>query len=165
MNELRNLMTEGGYVMIALLLLSLLLYERCFNLLLLLRHASRKLKRLDDCETMDLDSLHFVKGQLQGIFEQHMIRIRALVTAAPLLGLLGTVIGMINTFSTLADRSGEHTIQGLSDGISMALITTETGLAIAIPAVIILYYARRRLNEAIRALIETETSVSGALLT
>ena len=83
-----------------------------------------------------------------------------MIAAAPLLGLLGTVIGMIETFTSLASRSGERTIQGLSSGISKALITTETGLAIAIPAVIILYYAQRQLNDAIRTLIKKEEIVS-----
>jgi biopolymer transport protein ExbB/TolQ len=56
----------------------------------------------------------------------------ALVAAAPLLGLLGTVLGMIGTFEAVAQRSSETT-QMVSIGISQALITTQTGLVAALP--------------------------------
>ena len=55
---------------------------------------------------------------------------------APLLGLLGTVIGMIQTFSRLASASGAIDMTLLADGIWQALLTTAAGLVIAIPAVI-----------------------------
>lgn len=54
---------------------------------------------------------------------------------APLLGLLGTVIGMIQTFSRLADTQGALDMTLLADGIWQALLTTAAGLIIAIPAV------------------------------
>lgn len=56
--------------------------------------------------------------------------------AAPLLGLLGTVTGMIKTFN-LISVFGTGDAQKLSTGISEALVTTELGLAVAIPALII----------------------------
>ncbi len=56
----------------------------------------------------------------------------ALTTAAPLLGLLGTVIGMIATFQAVSDLVGD-TSAAVAQGISQALITTQFGLAIAIP--------------------------------
>jgi len=54
---------------------------------------------------------------------------------APLLGLLGTVMGMIQTFSRLASAQGAIDMTLLADGIWQALLTTATGLVIAIPAV------------------------------
>lgn len=54
---------------------------------------------------------------------------------APLLGLLGTVLGMIQTFSRLADTQGALDMTLLADGIWQALLTTAAGLIIAIPAV------------------------------
>lgn len=55
---------------------------------------------------------------------------------APLLGLLGTVLGMIHTFSSLsAVRGGALDMTLLADGIWQALITTASGLIIAIPCV------------------------------
>lgn len=56
----------------------------------------------------------------------------ALVASAPLLGLLGTVFGMISTFDAVALNSGE-TAQLVAGGISQALITTQVGLIAAIP--------------------------------
>jgi biopolymer transport protein ExbB len=54
---------------------------------------------------------------------------------SPLLGLLGTVTGMIEVFDTIA-RAGAGQAAQLSSGISQALITTATGLLIAIPALV-----------------------------
>ena len=56
----------------------------------------------------------------------------ALVMAAPLLGLLGTVLGMIETFDAVAMRSGQ-TAEMVAGGISQALITTQVGLVAALP--------------------------------
>ncbi len=56
-------------------------------------------------------------------------------TAAPLMGLLGTVIGMIATFSNLS-ASGNVDITLLADGIWQALLTTAAGLAVALPALL-----------------------------
>ena len=56
-------------------------------------------------------------------------------TAAPLLGLLGTVTGMIHTFR-LITAVGVGDARLLADGISEALVTTETGLCVAIPALL-----------------------------
>lgn len=64
---------------------------------------------------------------------------------APLLGLLGTVTGMINTFQLIA-LFGTGDAQALSSGISEALITTEFGLIVAIPALIIHALLSRRIQ-------------------
>ena len=56
-----------------------------------------------------------------------------IVAGAPLLGLLGTVIGMIKIFSVVA-TAGSQVTEALSLGISEALVTTASGLIIAIPA-------------------------------
>ncbi|MGF1724722.1 MotA/TolQ/ExbB proton channel family protein [Photobacterium nomapromontoriensis] len=61
------------------------------------------------------------------------------VSAAPLLGLLGTVHGLLISFSVLAQ--GEQ--QLLNQGMSQALLTTEVGLAIAIPAWVVLVAVER----------------------
>jgi biopolymer transport protein ExbB len=63
--------------------------------------------------------------------------IMTIVTAAPLLGLLGTVIGMIETFDSLGDMSLFSQSGGIAGGISQALITTQMGLAVAIPGLIV----------------------------
>lgn len=55
---------------------------------------------------------------------------------APLLGLLGTVLGMIQTFARLASTAGVVDMTPLADGIWQALLTTAAGLFIAVPAVV-----------------------------
>lgn len=62
------------------------------------------------------------------------------VAAAPLWGLLGTVTGMLTTFDGLAQGGGgEKTMNVVAGGISEALITTETGLMIALPGYFLHY--------------------------
>jgi biopolymer transport protein ExbB len=63
----------------------------------------------------------------------------------PLMGLLGTVFGMITTFNDFT-ASRDPDIQELSKGINVALVTTAWGLAIAIPAYIGLYLIQRRIG-------------------
>jgi biopolymer transport protein ExbB len=58
---------------------------------------------------------------------------------APLLGLLGTVLGMIEVFDIIS-RQGAGQAQNLSGGIAEALITTATGLFIGIPALVFYNY-------------------------
>ncbi len=77
--------------------------------------------------------------------------IRSVVISAPLLGLLGTVIGMIETFDSLGDMSLFSQSGGIAGGISQALFTTQMGLAVSIPGLIVGRILDRR-----QALIETE---------
>lgn len=69
---------------------------------------------------------------------------RSIVMAAPLLGLLGTVVGMIETFDSLTDMSLFSQSGGIAGGISQALVTTQLGLAIAIPGLFMLRFIERR---------------------
>ncbi|MEC7609026.1 MAG: MotA/TolQ/ExbB proton channel family protein [Verrucomicrobiota bacterium] len=65
-----------------------------------------------------------------------------IVSAAPLLGLLGTVVGMLATFLGLSVSYGGNSLDLVAGGISEALITTQTGLMLAIPAMFFLTSAR-----------------------
>ncbi len=62
--------------------------------------------------------------------------IETLVAIAPLMGLLGTVIGMIETFESLGNMNLFSQTGGIAGGISQALITTQMGLIIAIPGLL-----------------------------
>jgi biopolymer transport protein ExbB len=64
----------------------------------------------------------------------------AIVTLAPLLGLLGTVLGMITAFQALEQAGGRASPALLAGGIWEALLTTAVGLAIAIPAAGVLHW-------------------------
>jgi biopolymer transport protein ExbB len=78
-------------------------------------------------------------------FERDLRFMRRAVSTAPLLGLLGTVTGMLTTFHALAVGSGgEKTMELVAGGISEALITTETGLVIALPGLFFQYHLTRQ---------------------
>jgi len=80
-------------------------------------------------------------------FERDLRVMMICVSAAPLLGLLGTVTGMLSTFGALASGAGGEKTMGLvAEGISEALITTETGLIIALPGLFFQYLLSRKLE-------------------
>lgn len=70
-----------------------------------------------------------------------------IVLVAPLLGLLGTVIGMIETFDSLGDMSLFSQSGGIAGGISQALFTTQMGLAVAIPGLLVNGALNRKAQE------------------
>jgi len=76
---------------------------------------------------------------------QRNSQLALIYTIAPLLGLLGTVFGMIQTFREFA-LSADPSVRQLSEGINVALLTTAWGLAIAIPSFVFLYFFTRRIN-------------------
>ena len=80
--------------------------------------------------------------QLMGL-QRGLAALATIVAGAPLLGLLGTVIGMIKIFAVVA-TAGSGITEQLSSGISQALITTATGLVIAIPALFTHAYLESR---------------------
>jgi len=103
------------------------------------RHLSRELVRESIEETG-----RFVAHEL----EKYLNTLGTISTVTPLLGLLGTVIGMIKVFTAI-------TVVGVGDpatlagGISEALITTASGLSIAIPSLIFYRYLKRKIDELI----------------
>ena len=70
---------------------------------------------------------------------------------APLLGLLGTVIGMIKAFQTIALEKGIGKPELLAEGISQALVTTAAGLIVAIPAQVAYFYLKARIDRFARS--------------
>jgi len=78
--------------------------------------------------------------------EQNTTTIMVLSAIAPLLGLLGTVTGMIYTFDVIR-QFGTGNPQALAHGISEALITTQTGLVIAIPGMFMGAFIKRRIKQ------------------
>jgi biopolymer transport protein ExbB/TolQ len=71
-------------------------------------------------------------SQARKSLENRISILAVLVAVAPLLGLLGTVVGMVDTFNAIAAHSAANSA-ALAQGISKALITTQAGLAAAIP--------------------------------
>jgi biopolymer transport protein ExbB len=134
MNALLDLYAKGGPVMIAIAGLSVVLYASCFQLLLRLRQDRR-----------------WMNAHLA-----HLPALRRRIAAAPLLGLLGTVSGMIKTFESLADRVGQKSMEGLAQGISQVLVATESGLAVALPALLLVYLAHRAVRRNLQQLHRLE---------
>ncbi len=65
---------------------------------------------------------------------------------APMLGLTGTVVGMIEAFMTIANQDGAAQAQDLAGGIGQALVTTLIGLAIAMPTMVACNYFRHKIE-------------------
>ncbi len=78
-------------------------------------------------------------------FDRDLRVMKISVTTAPLLGLLGTVTGMLATFNALATGGGgDKTMGMIAGGISEALITTETGLVLALGGLMYQYALTRQ---------------------
>ncbi|MFT3829934.1 MAG: MotA/TolQ/ExbB proton channel family protein [Opitutaceae bacterium] len=153
---LAKLLREGGPVMAANLVLAMLLYARCSGLLLQLWRARRTLARPGRVDRAALPLLRQWHGDLQDLYHRQRVLISAMIAAAPLIGLLGTVAGMISTFESLSSRNAGQAMEGLAGGISEALLNTEAGLAVAIPAVLLFYYAHRQMQKGLRQLVLLE---------
>jgi len=96
--------------------------------------------------------------------ERDLKVMRICVNAAPLVGLLGTVTGMLATFGALGTGSGGDKTMGLvASGISEALITTETGLVIALPGLFFQYNLQRTFERYYAFLAHVETVCTQAI--
>lgn len=83
--------------------------------------------------------------------ERFLTALGVIASIAPLLGLLGTVIGMIQVFAVLVS-AGAGQPEALAGGIGQALITTAGGLTVAIPALIGHRFLQRRVDELLLAM-------------
>ena len=150
---------SGGWVMIALAGLAVLLYASGFQILFFLSKGNLELGhdsewlgwiqtpekaqgRAGEIIRYVQENVHSDK-QIRNRFDeirQSLIRpverkllfLNTLVATAPLMGLLGTVIGMLGTFVAISSGGGAETASMVAAGISEALITTQTGLFIDI---------------------------------
>ena len=85
--------------------------------------------------------------------ETYLTTLGIIALISPLLGILGTVVGMIDVFTSVVSASGETT--ALAGGISTALITTAAGLSIAIPTLIAHRLLLRKVDTLLVILDET----------
>ncbi len=92
-------------------------------------------------------------GEEESMSMEHRLSYLALIgSVAPMVGLMGTVWGMIASFRTIASSAAAPKPKDLADGISTALFTTLEGLVVAIPAIIAYSMLRNRVS---RLLLET----------
>lgn len=169
-------MNSGGFVMWALLLCVILLWYGMGYRYHALNRGSRKSIRnlirkfkegkrssssgmmdsaiMEAMEVVTLDCRNHTKRKLlDDTYYKYVVEIRrysklvrTIVVLAPLIGLLGTVIGMIETFDSLASMSLFSQSGGIAGGISQALFTTQMGLVVAVPGVIIGRLLDRKAN-------------------
>ncbi len=148
---------EIGYLIIALGILALLLaIERLITLSIISSKVTRQLKNpgepdsgnplgrvlkvYHDNKGVDTDTLELKLGEAiireTPKLQRFLLFLKIISVVAPLMGLLGTVTGMIQTFQAITlFGTGDPTL--MAGGISQALVTTVLGLAVAIPTVLL----------------------------
>jgi biopolymer transport protein ExbB len=89
----------------------------------------------------------------------HLRILNGVSTIAPLLGLLGTVYGMITCFNEIANSSAMGKSEQLAGGIGVALITTAAGLTVAIPAMMLYMYFAGRVDALVMDMDEAAQKV------
>lgn len=102
-----------------------------------------------EIEAAVFDALERTANELR----RYLRMFHAISNVAPLIGLLGTVLGMIDAFDTMASQAGVGRPELLASGISQALVTTAGGLCVAIPAYLAYMYFSSRAD---RYLAEVE---------
>ena len=136
-------MQAGGIVMLPLFFISFVMWALIVERILFFNSFSRM-----DVKNMMLER---ILGQREGeirrsmypLIDKHIPIIKTLALIAPLLGLLGTVTGMIKTFGVIS-MFGTGNVRLMTKGISEALITTQTGLIVAIPGLYMSRFLERR---------------------
>ncbi|PXA03754.1 hypothetical protein DDZ13_10700 [Coraliomargarita sinensis] len=177
---------SGGWVMIPLALLAVLIYSNGIQLLLFLRKGNVQLG--NDSQWLqwvynpsqaegrageiirytqeNVTAAKHVRNRFEEVRQSilHDVERRAtflntLVAAAPLMGLLGTVIGMLSTFAAISSGGGAETAAMVAAGISEALITTQTGLFVALPGIFLVLVVKRRKHAIEAALARIESLI------
>jgi biopolymer transport protein ExbB len=91
------------------------------------------------------ESIQEAAGHVVHDLERYLNTLGTIAAIAPLLGLLGTVVGMIKVFAEITTQ-GTGNASALAGGISEALITTAAGLTVAIPALVMHRYFTGRID-------------------
>jgi biopolymer transport protein ExbB/TolQ len=159
MKAIFDLLARGGPTMIAIVGLSVVLYTACFHLLLTLARQQRRLRAGPSGAGVSLPALRRLQQEIRETFRLQRIVLGAMIASAPLLGLLGTVNGMMKTFGSLSEQAGQKSMEGLAHGISEVLVATESGLAVALPAMLLVYLAHRAVHRQMQQLNALEAAV------
>lgn len=144
LSRLIDLYHAGGFVMPPLLIGAGLLWYGMTRRALLLTKSEfgvygdfmNKLTTLKENHSGNKSDAFILLSEEEENLSRYKSLVKTVVVIAPLLGLLGTVSGMIETFDSLAEMSLFSQSGGIAGGISQALISTQMGLAVAIPGLI-----------------------------
>ena len=109
-----------------------------------------------------LDSIEQTAMQVVHDMERYLNALGTIAAITPLLGLLGTVVGMIRVFSEIM-LQGTGNANALAGGISEALITTAAGLTVAIPTYMFHRYFSRRVDSLIIAMEQESIKLVDAI--
>ena len=91
--------------------------------------------RHQERETLETVIVHATEEQVRGL-AKYLQALATIGNIAPLLGLLGTVIGMIKAFMVIQEMGGKVNAAVLAGGIWEAMLTTALGLAVALPTIV-----------------------------
>lgn len=166
-----DFMNTGGYVMPPLLLITIVLWYALAYRASMIKVNTNNPRRLiqkrleqpdmkaktvmEEAVVIGLQTSkahsHAIRKNLDVLFSGYYIELKkyrnlitVLLVIAPLLGLLGTVSGMIETFDSLQDMTFMSQDGGIAKGISQALITTQFGLSISVPGLVFHSYINRK---------------------
>jgi len=159
MKPLLELIDKGGPAIVAIMILSVVLYSRCFRLFLSLRRSRREPLQAARRSPAEIQR---IQQEIHDSFREQRFTLGAMIAAAPLLGLLGTVSGMVKTFETLSAKAGGRSMEGLARGISEVLVSTESGLLVALPALVFVGLCHREMQRRIRELNPVDGEVRRA---
>ncbi len=147
-----NYLNAGGPVVVALLCSTFLLWLLICERLLYFTFAHRRLyksqseawDRRDDRSTWEAYAFRErLISEMRVENQRNLGVIKALILITPLLGLLGTVTGMIEVFQVIVD-TGASNARLMASGISRATIPTMTGLAVSLTGVLAINYLERK---------------------
>ncbi|MDX1811306.1 MAG: MotA/TolQ/ExbB proton channel family protein [Gammaproteobacteria bacterium] len=166
-NDFSELLLQGGWVLLVIVLATLLMWWLILERYLFFRFSFPGLCRqwlADWQQESNANRWHanakrqfFIALATENL-QQNLLMIQTLTVVLPLLGLLGTVAGMIATFDVMS-VFGTGNIRGMAGGISQALITTMGGLMAALSG----YYFNANLQE--RAEVEKQRFADQLVLT
>jgi len=91
--------------------------------------------------------------------DRRLVIIATLVAAAPMTGLLGTVIGMLEMFQGLASGGGKQSMQMIASGMKQALFTTLTGLVVALPGMLMAVLVRGKRDQIAVTLDQLQSAI------
>jgi biopolymer transport protein ExbB len=174
---------SGGLVMGAMALLAVIMFTIAIQLLIRLSYkgltkasdttlrgwvaqpeqAPKRLRELIRYTQDEVRSVRDIEGRFREVeatqitdVDRRVTFLNVLVIAAPLFGLLGTVLGMLLTFKAIG-VGGSSTSEVIAKGISEALVCTQTGMMVAIPGLIAATIAKRRRHEYVALLSRLES--------
>lgn len=155
--NIQLLLESGGLVLWAILIASVVMWTLIMEryLFVYFIHPSQVKKMLADWQQRTERASWYAHKIREGMIsessaalKQNLMSIRTLIAALPMLGLLGTVDGMIQTFDVLT-VFGTGNARGMAGGISIALITTMGGLLAALSGMYFSTQLEQRVTRAV----------------